>query len=209
MSDGKPDVFNYYGVSMIPTFRAGDGLTVRPYGTSDIRPGDVVVFCPPERAHNVVHRVVRVDAAGIITRGDNCSTDDIWLLQRENIIGRVVSAQRGGRNLHVWGGRAGSAIAGILKARKWIGSGIVTLLRPLYHALACSRLLHGRLSPFREMRLLYFKRPHGTEIQLVMGKWIIGRYLPPTGAWQIRRPFRLFIDASMLPTGETSDVHGS
>jgi hypothetical protein len=59
------------------------------------------------------------------------------------------------------------------------------------------------------MRLLYFKKPQGTEIQIMMGKWIIGRYIPQRDSWQIRRPFRIFIDISALPKGKAIDAHNS
>ena len=56
---------------MNPTLKAGDGLTIIPYGNRKILVGDVVVFSRPEGNHNVVHRVVAADSEGIRTRGDN------------------------------------------------------------------------------------------------------------------------------------------
>ena len=87
-----------------------------------------------------------------------------------------------------------------------MGISISKSLHPLYQRLSGSGICHGWLSHFRDMRLLYFKRPQGTEIQLLMGKWIIGRYIPPGDSWQIRRPFRIFIDTSALPKGEAIDA---
>jgi signal peptidase I len=201
-------MFNYYGSSMNPAFKAGDCLTVLPYGTKMARPGDVIVFRPPPGSgHNIVHRIVRVDFQGVATRGYNCSHNDPWILKPENIIGRVISAKRAGRNFKIRAGRAGIVVAGILRARKWIGSRISKTLHPLYHRLAQSGVLHGRLSCSRKMKLLYFKKLHGTEIQLIVGKWIIGRYIPRDNSWQIKRPFRLFIDTSVLPNGKAINAH--
>ena len=78
--EGPPVIFNYSGHSMNPTFKAGDGLMVLPYGRRNARPGDVIVFCSPESGRNVVHRVVRVDSKGIMTRGDNSILEDPWVL---------------------------------------------------------------------------------------------------------------------------------
>jgi signal peptidase I len=207
--DEAPVLFNYYGVSMKPTFQAGDGLTVLPYGTREARPGDVIVFRSPEIGRNVVHRIVRVDSKGITTRGDNSMIDDSLILSPENIIGRVVSAKRARKNLRVQGGGAGVLVAGILRLRKKIGIRISKALHPFYHRLSGSGIFHGWLSRFMKMRLLYFKKPQGTEIQIMMGKWIIGRYIPQRDSWQIRRPFRIFIDISALPKGKAIDAHNS
>jgi signal peptidase I len=207
--DGSPVLLNYYGSSMNPTFKAGDGLTALPYRRRKTRPGDVIVFRHPERGNNIVHRVVRVDFQGITTRGDNNILDDPWILNPENIIGHVVSAKRARRNLRIREGRTGLVVAGILRIRKRIGSSISKALHPLYQRLSGSGICHDWLLHFSEMRLLYFKKPHGTEIQIIMGKWIIGRYIPQRDSWQIRRPFRPFIDTSALPKCEAIDAHKS
>jgi signal peptidase len=202
-------IFNYSGASMNPTFKAGDGLTALPYRCRNARPGDVIVFSHPEKGNNVVHRIVRVDSRGITTRGDNSIVDDPWILKPENIIGRVVSAKRARRNLKIRGGRTGIMVAGILRLKKWIGSSIAKALYPLYARLSGSGIFHGVLSHFMEMRLLYFKKPRGTEIQLIMGKWIIGRRLPTQNVWQIKPPLKLFIDTAALPKGDAINAHKS
>ena len=204
--DGSPVYFNYSGASMNPTFKVGDELTALPYRSRKTRPGDVVVFSHPEKGNNVVHRVVRVDSKGITTCGDNSILNDPWILNPENIIGRVISAKRARRNRRVRGGRTGVVVAGMLRVRKRIGRSILKALSPLYSRLSGSGIFHGWLSPFRGMRLLYFKKPQGTEIQLLMGKWIIGRCLPTQNVWQIRPPLKLFIDTSALPKGEAIDA---
>jgi hypothetical protein len=39
----------------------------------------------------------------------------------------------------------------------------------------------------------------GKELQLLMGRRVIGRWLPGMSRWHIRRPFRLFVDEASLP----------
>lgn len=44
-----------------------------------------------------------------------------------------------------------------------------------------------------------WKRPQGTELQLVWGRRVIGRRHPGRVRWHIRRPFLLFVDKATLP----------
>jgi len=48
-------------------------------------------------------------------------------------------------------------------------------------------------------RVISFNRDAGTELQLVMGRRVIGRWLEGKSGWNIRRPFRLFVDEAALP----------
>ena len=84
----------YTGPSMNPAFKVLDGLQIIPYRDRMIRPGDVIVFNPPGLSHRVTHRVISVDSQGIRTRGDNNPYDDPWILTPDQVLGRVVCAQR-------------------------------------------------------------------------------------------------------------------
>lgn len=196
---------------MNPTLRAGDSLRVIPYEDSEIRIGDVVVFCPPGCDHNVTHRVISVASEGIRTRGDNSNNVDSWVLTPDHILGRVIYAQRGNRRLRIYGGPTGrlSVVAAktirkikSVRAVRIIKSGISSLLHPPYHWLAQSGVFRQWLPARVEIQVLSFSRPAGTELQLLMGWRVIGRRLPGKGQWQIRRPFRLFVDEAALPRGE-------
>jgi hypothetical protein len=59
-------------------------------------------------------------------------------------------------------------------------------------------------------RVISFNREGGTELQLVMGRKVIGRRLEGKSGWNIRRPFRLFVDEEALPENkaEVSGVRG-
>jgi hypothetical protein len=48
------------------------------------------------------------------------------------------------------------------------------------------------------MRVIAFKRPAGTEFKLVLGWCVVGRRLPGSREWSIRRLFRPFVDESSL-----------
>jgi len=80
------------GVSMQPTFFAGDFVITRDVPTEDLQPGDIVLFQDGEK--HVMHRVVSIQApadgeASLITRGDNNPADDP-AVPESAIIGKLV-----------------------------------------------------------------------------------------------------------------------
>jgi hypothetical protein len=195
----KPETIDYIGRSMNPTLRPGVLLQVRAYHGQKIRRGDVVVFIPPGGDSKIVHRVTSVNSYGIRTRGDNCDYEDDWVLRRENILGRVVSAQRGNRRFRVFGGPLGHSFAMAIRAINSIDSIFSPLLRPLYQRLAGTGVLRRCLPSQMRPRVISFNRDAGTELQLVLGQRVIGRRLEGKTGWNIRRPFRLFVDEETLP----------
>jgi signal peptidase I len=190
---------NYTGSSMNPTLKAGDGITVIPYGKRKISIGDVVVFPHPERNDNVVHRFVKVDSKGIRTRGDNNINLDPWSLLPDDIIGRVVSAQRKNRTITIHGQTGGRIITSTLRVIKYVNLLVSRILSPFYHWLVKSGILIKYNRFFPKTRILSFNRPMGTELQLLMGNRIIGRRLPGRDQWLIMKPFRLLVDETSLP----------
>jgi len=200
----SPEHVKYTGPSMNPTLKAGDILNVIHYGGRQIRVGDIVVFHTPGEQCHVVHRVVSLDLqGGVRTRGDNNPNIDPYTLTPERIIGRVVSAQRGTINIPFHGGRRGRFYANIMWAAKWINLAISRALHPVYHWLVRKDIFRKVVSPFVKPRLLYFKRTNGLEMQLLVGRWVIGRRLPGQDRWRINRPFRLLIDEAYLPDETT------
>ena len=179
---------------MNSTLKAGDGLCVIPYGDSSISVGDVVVFLHPDKKYNIVHRVVAVDPQGLRTRGDNNNGLDPWVLSPEEIIGRVVSAGRDTKIRTIHGGTRGRTLAPVLWAIKNINMTVSKILHPAYHWLARSGGFLKLVPLLPKMRTLSFNRPEGNELQLFMGSYMIGRYLPGNDQWRIILPFRLFVD---------------
>jgi signal peptidase len=184
---------------MNPIFKSGDRLQIAPCNLEEIRVGDVVVFISPEDGSKVVHRVISVNLDGIRTRGDNCNHEDDWVLRRENILGRVVSAQRGNRRRRIFGGTVGRLLAVTVRGIHAMDSRVSYLLRPAYNELAkvsiFTRLLPAQMRP----RVISLKRAAGEELQLLMGRRVVGRWPPGKNGWHIRRPFRLFVDEKYLP----------
>ncbi len=190
---------NYMGPSMNPTLKAGDGLSVIPYGNRKIHVGDVVVFREPEGKNNIVHRVVAVESQGIITRGDNNINIDSWVLLPYDIIGRVISAQRENRSVTIHGGAWGRIFAPLLWIIKQVNLSVSRILHPAYHWFAGSGIFIKFNWFLPKIHVLSFNRPEGREFQLLMGNCAIGRCLPGKDQWQIARPFRLFVDEASFP----------
>jgi len=192
-------MITYSGQSMNPTLKTADLLYVLPYRKQKFQPGDVVVFYPSADRRLFTHRIVRIDSQGIRTRGDNNNNLDSWILSSDHIIGRVVYAQRKKRRLPIYGGLRGRLYILRIRTQRMIDSKVSNLLRPLYYRLARADLFRRFLPPKLRMRILSFNRPKGTEFQLVMGRFVIGRLLPNQERWSIRRPFKLFVNEETLP----------
>ena len=190
---------NYIGSSMDPTLKPGVRLDVRAYHGEKIRRGDVIVFISPEDGSKVVHRVISIDSNGIKTRGDNCNQEDDWVLSPEHILGRVVSARGVNRRRRIFGGPLGRLFAVTVRIIRAIDSPVSYVLRPVYNELAkvgiITRLLPAQMRP----RVISLNRDAGTELQLLMGRQVIGRLLPGMTRWHISRPYRLFVDEESLP----------
>jgi hypothetical protein len=184
---------------MNPTLKAGDKLRVIPYNGKKIRRGDVIVFLPPGSSQKITHRVISVDSQGIRTRGDNNSHVDASILSPDNILGRVVYAQRRNIKWKVFGGSMGRLFAVAVRSIHMLDWRISTILRPLYHWLAQSGIFRRLVPLQKKFRVLFFDRASGKELQLLLGQKVIGRLLQGRDKWQIQRPFRLFIDEKSLP----------
>ena len=165
-----------------------------------VRAGDVVVFYSAATDRPVVHRVMRVSAAGIRTRGDNNDQMDPDLLQPADISGKVTAVRRGRRIKPIRNGAAGRLRGHMCHTRKLLALRVLALFHPLYRRLADSGIL--RLPPrWLGVRVVRLQRKGCVVLYaLLWGRWPIGRYAPGEQEWHIRRPFRLFLDADTLPT---------
>jgi signal peptidase I len=195
----------YNGPSMNPTLKAGDELTAVPVVESGISAGDVVVFYPHGSSNYVVHRVVYTDVRGVRTRGDNNLEIDPWVLGSDNITGRVVSAKRKDKTVTIYGGTRGRIVALARMSVKLADLKMSGILHSFYHFLSESGFFRKLLSCMVKTKVVCLRRPGGTEMQLLMGGKVIGRRFPGEAGWQIRRPFRLFVNEVSLPDEKTGN----
>jgi signal peptidase len=211
--DGRRRIV-YTGPSMNPTLRVPDLLWVEPYGNRPVRAGDVVCYRSPEENVNIVHRVVSVGrpevgthhsslithhSALIRTRGDNNPLPDSGVLATDDLLGRVVAAQRGLRLRPIPGGLTGRMVAWSVRLRKSILRVVVGVAGGAYRGLVRSGpydfLLPGGLRP----RLVCFNGREAATLKLLMGSRTVGHYDYRFNQWRIRRPFRLFVNEQTLP----------
>lgn len=186
------------GTSMLPSLRPEDLLTIVPYGSMPIAVGDVVVCLPADRERPVVHRVASVTPAGIRTHGDSNDGEDPWLLQQADIVGRVVAAWRGQKRYAIPGGWRGRMRASLVRLSAKVLRLASRLAHVPYRALARSGVVQATLPARLKPRLVAFKRADGHHLRLLIGRRVVGEYDHRTCRWQIRRPYRLFVDHQLL-----------
>lgn len=188
----------YKGPSMNPVLTSPDVLYVRPYNGRRVKVGDVVVFTSPEIGCKVVHRVVSVDGDEIRTKGDNNTLVDSWVLKRQDIIGRVEWIERKKRTIRIYGGMPGRAQAGVLKTVRLFDAGLRAVLKPVYNRLSQNQALKKWFVSKSRTRTISIVRPEGIELQLLLGKRVIGRRPAGKRQWLIQRPCLLFVDDESL-----------
>jgi signal peptidase I len=198
----NPTYITYTGPSMNPILKAGDLLEVVPYNGRQIRCGDAILFFCPEENRNVVHRVVALEAWGIRTMGDNNVYSDPWIVTPEQVVGYVARVQRSRRWRRIPGGYAGRLAAYLMRGLRYTSAPLSTVFRPLSPLTIGSRLGALLKRRFLATRIIAFKHPEGTELQLLVGRRVIGALPPGQSTWMIRRPFRLFVDETSLPTSK-------
>ncbi|NPV05521.1 MAG: signal peptidase I [Syntrophaceae bacterium] len=184
---------------MRPLFRPGDRIVFVLCRVEELRRGDVIIFTPPGGEERVVHRVVSIDRHGVRTRGDANPHADPWDVRQEELVGRAVAIERGGRVLPVVGGRAGHLIASCIRMVRKADHIASHVLSPCYRGLARSGLFRAMLPAALRPRVVTFEREGTREMQLFLGRRVIGRRPAGAGAWTIRRPFRIFVDERALP----------
>jgi len=197
---------DYAGNSMAPILKTGDVLKIVAHQDREIRVGDLAAFRSPRCGTLIVHRVVSADHQGVRTKGDNNLAIDDWVLQPNEIVGRVVSLERNKKRIRILGGFRGQMHAFALGAAKRIDLAFSSTFGPAYRWLGKTGIFRNLFSRWMSIRVSCFNRRGGMELQLRLGQRVIGRRLPGQDRWHIRRPFRLFVDESALPKGE--DVEG-
>ncbi len=98
------------GISMMPSIRDEDVVTIAPMDDRGPRVGEVVAFVLPGADKLMLHRVVARKPVGWLLRGDNCRESD-GVVAGEKVLGRVVRVERNGRDVRFGTGLTGVAIA--------------------------------------------------------------------------------------------------
>jgi len=83
------------GTSMLPNYREYDLVIVQGVVPSTLKVGDVIVFQQPGHSQNlIIHRIKEIITSNtqpvFRTKGDNNASPDPWLVQANNVIGKVI-----------------------------------------------------------------------------------------------------------------------
>jgi len=190
----------YTGSSMNPTLRHPDLIEVIPYAGKPIRCGDVVYYEPSTGGPKVIHRVVRVTAKGICTRGDNNCENDPYLLQPSDVIGQVKAAWRSDKRRIITGGTFGIWSGYRAKICDRLNKILSPTLHGIYHGISANGFLLYLLPASKQPRIVEFKQRYQPSIlKLMVNGHVIGRYDVWRKLWVIDRPWRLIIDERKLP----------
>jgi signal peptidase I len=200
------NVITYIGNSMLPTLLRGDILKVVQYSHRKIHVGDVIAFQTPKGGALIVHRVVSVNLNGVRTKGDNNFRIDGWVLSPDDILGRIVSVNRGGKNTIILSGFLGQKYAIALRNLKRIYNALLSfVLSRAYHWFSDKGSFNKLFINQVNIRLGCFKHGDSLELQLLFDRRVIGRLLPGQKQWYIRRPFRFVLDEKSLPMDDIFD----
>ena len=110
LKSGQSVRFQAPGRSMTPTIREDETITIDPVSASSVRKGDIILYS--NKTGVIAHRVVRIEKEdsslqphSFILRGDASITYDKPVTPGQ-VLGKVVSVERGGRSIALCGIKA-------------------------------------------------------------------------------------------------------
>jgi len=197
LPDIKGDEIAYLGMSMYPTFIDGDRVIFDRF--IHIQRGDVIIYPEPGELRYIIHRVIEIRGDLVQTAGDNNRCPDSYLITRQSIIGKVIGKRRLDATSSVRGGIWGRIYFRYMvsvhrRIRESIKSG-----KPLYELLIRGAILGRLFAPFLKIRQVVLIKDGKTEIRLFLNNHYVGMRKGVDQPWNIRAPFRLFIDTDQFP----------
>jgi signal peptidase I len=194
---GKGDAnlyFIYNGASMVPLFKPGDMLCVKPSSFFDVHLGDIVVFYLKDKANDPscgVHRVISVTRNGLITQGDNNASLDSQKVTKKNLIGLVTSFERQGRLYPIRGGAWGLFHVRVIHARKFTLRLIRRLTWRLYRQVRQSGLVARVWRP--AISRIHLMTDKGPLVKYCHGTKTVAHWWPEQKHFVVVTPFDLVI----------------
>jgi hypothetical protein len=194
----KDDVRLYKGRSMEGTFRPGDLLHVTPVPLSQVRAGDVVIYRGLNQKgaeYELVHRVIHSLPDGLVVRGDRNRANDRVLVNEDNLVGKVVFAERMGKKLHVRGRRLGLMRArvfrGWLNLRRLIWGLVRRIGRTSYRRFRSSGIVFLLWHPL--VQKVRFVNENGPLVKYLYGNRTVATHWVDKGLHSYRRPYDLLL----------------
>jgi len=187
-----PRQTRHFCKSMSPLLCQGDILDISPCLKHPVFRGDIVLF-KNRKGIWIAHRIFAIKNGRIFTRGDNNDRPDGRWLPRAEIGGLVTGRWRKGRYLKVYGGRRG-----LLQCYFFlIYFNVRTVLNTKMSAVTAPFFLEVLFNTvFPHPKEICFKKESGTSRLLYLGKIHIGTFSERKKCWNIRFPYRLFIQDS-------------
>ena len=131
---------------------------------------------------------------------------DMLTIQMSNLslaIARYAQIRGGLRKRKISGGRSGMFVMRMNRVRRALFSTGARMLKGLYQRMADKGMLRGLLPKKLQPRVVAFHTSRYQDLyKLMVNGREIGRYNDRNEEWQIRPPFRLFVDESRLPRPE-------
>ena len=180
--------FRYTGSSMVPTFKTGQVLYIRPV-SRDIQAGDVIVYHKGD--HYVVHRVHSVHSGGVRTRGDNNPMEDEAPIPLENVIGVVEKVDDWGDIRPVSGGKRGLWQARAYWSMRALYRKMLPWLGAPYRWLKKRRWVNRVWQP--AITRIHLQTSSGMVIKYVSHGKTVATWKPEIGRFTCRKPYDLVI----------------
>ena len=191
---GLTHCFVYHGASMIPTFHNGDFLYVRS-GGQKLTVGDVVVFSNSDTGKYVVHRVVSLSGADLITRGDHNHLCDPLPVSLKQVVGRVDFLENRRGIFSVRNGRLGTRLAQFGQKVYLMKRSIRAMFRKPYGLLKTSRLVAMIWRPkIIKMRI---QTEQGPRIKYLYNMRTVAVWDPTRQYFECRKPFDLILPSHL------------
>ena len=197
----------YRGSSMNPTFFEPEMLTVVPYREKEPKKGDIICYRVDQKDENIVHRIIAIGNSGIKTRGDNSTCADDYIVDKEAVIGMVVSSRKYDEIRPVYGGRAGVLAMYLRRGYRTTDRFLTKILQKSYFYLAASGIFRKLKPNNMVFKVAVFERYRTKYPKLILNGRTVGTYDFRKMAWKVKRPYRLFVDEQNLPAFEKPELY--
>ncbi len=201
----------YVGTSMNPWLLQNDILEWVPVSERLPVLGDVIIFHDPANTGClIIHRAVsKYPDGSYCTRGDNMRCNDGHPVMLSAIIGVVTGGIRDERPLDVPMGYAGLRYQQYAQQRVKLISLFEHFFTRTYRKISQKKVM-CRIVPQRyRQRHVLVKTHEGYDLQVYLGKRLVGWKGEKDRDWTILPPYRLFIDWGHLPDCPAEILNGA
>lgn len=183
---------------MFPTLKSGDALIIKKINSkAELQVGDIVVYTTAETMLNTVHRIIAKRSNHIITRGDNNNHPDKSPIDYNDIVGIVTAVRRNGKTIIISGGVRGLLRQRIMLLRQYTMPYLLCLTKLTETCITSLRLLYF-VHHFMTITIIRIKRDNKTTELMQYRNRVIGKRASSNEPWQIKLPYKLFINPENL-----------